>query len=92
MFGFWKKEWEKTSRKLSEEQLRRAKLENNLLDEGKKTDKLVHNQEEAIKALIEDNMTGYVKFGNEIFKVRVQSFSASATELPEINCVVIKDA
>lgn len=92
MFGFWKKEWEKTSRKLSEEQLRRAKLENNLLDERKKTDKLVHNQEEAIKSLIGDNMTGYVKCGNELLKVCVQSFSGSAGELLEIECVVIKDA
>lgn len=92
MFGFWKKEWEKTSRKLSEEQLRRAKIERNLLDEAKKKDKLLSNQEKAIKELIEDNMTGYIKCGNELFKVGVESFSGSAGESPEINCVVIKDA
>lgn len=92
MFGFWKKEWEKTARELSEEQLRRAKLEKNLLEESKKTDKLARNKEEAIKALISDNMTGYVKCGNELLKVCVQNFSGSTGELPEINCVVIKDA
>ena len=90
MFGFWKKEYEKTSRKLSEETEIKEMFKRRLSEQREKADKLARNKEEAIKALISDNMTGYIKCGNELLKVCVQSFSGSTGESPEINCVVIK--
>lgn len=95
MLGFCerrKKELIDAQSKLREERHLRELSEKNLTREKQKTDNLVHVQEEAIKSLIGDNMTGYVKCGNELLKVCVQSFSGSQGELPEINCVVIKDA
>ena len=92
MFGFWKKEWEKTSRMLKEELEKRIGLEKQLSDEKRKADQLLSNQEKAIKALIADNMTGYIKCGNEIYKVVVLCFSGSEGELPEIRCMVMKNA
>lgn len=92
MFGFWKKKYEETSRKLSEETEIKEMFKRRLSEQREKADKLARNKEEVIKALISDNMTGYIKCGNELLKVCVQSFSGSTGELPEINCVVIKDA
>lgn len=92
MFGFWKKKYEETSRKLSEETEIKEMFKRRLSEQREKADKLARNKEEAIKALISDNMTGYIKCGNELLKVCVQSFSGSTGESPEINCVVIKDA
>ena len=92
MFGFWKKKYEETSRKLSEETEIKEMFKRRLSEQREKADKLARNKEEAIKALISDNMTGYIKCGNELLKVCVQNFSGSTGELPEINCVVIKDA
>lgn len=92
MFGFWKKKYEETSRKLSEETEIKEMFKRRLSEQREKADKLARNKEEAIKALISDNMTGYIKCGNELLKVCVQSFSGSTGELPEINCVVINDA
>lgn len=92
MFGFWKKKYEEMSRKLSEETEIKEMYKRRLSEQRKRADDLMNSQEKAIKALIEDNMTGYVKCGNELLKVCVQSFSGSAGELLEIECVVIKDA
>lgn len=92
MFGFWKKKYEETSRNLSEETEIKEMLKRRLSEQREKADDLMNSHEKAIKELISDNMTGYVKCGNELLKVRVQSFSGSIGELPEIDCVVIKDA
>lgn len=92
MFGFWKKKYEEMSRKLSEETEIKEMYKRRLSEQREKADKLARNKEEAIKALISDNMTGYIKCGNELFKIGVQRFSGSAGELLEIECVVIKNA
>lgn len=92
MFGFWKKKYEETSRKLSEETEIKEMFKRRLSEQREKADDLMNSHEKAIKELIKDNMTGYVKCGNELLKVRVQSFSGYAGESPEINCVVINDA
>lgn len=92
MFGFWKKKYEETSRKLSEETEIKEMYKRRLSEQRKKADDLMNSQEKAIKALIEDNMTGYIKCGNEIYKVVVLCFSGSAGELPEIRCMVMKNA
>ena len=92
MFRFWKKKYEETSRKLSEETEIKEMYKRRLSEQRKKADDLMNSQEKAIKALIEDNMTGYIKCGNEIYKVVVLCFSGSAGELPEIRCMVMKNA
>lgn len=92
MFGFWKKKYEETSRKLSEETEIKEMLKRRLSEQREKADDLMNSHEKAIKELIKDNMTGYIKCGNEIYKVGVLYFSGSAGELPEIRCMVMKDA
>lgn len=92
MFGFWKKKYEETSRKLSEETEIKEMFKRRLSEQREKADDLMNSHEKAIKELIKDNMTGYIKCGDQLFKVGVTDCSYSTGKLPEINCVVIKDA
>lgn len=92
MFGFWKKKYEETSRKLSEETEIKEMFKRRLSEQREKADDLMNSHEKAIKALIEDNMTGYIKCGDQLFKVGVTNCSCSTGEVPEISCVVIKNA